>query len=40
MQPVQCHRTLSSSRGKPIKAQKDDYSITATVNVIIDLFFF
>ena len=38
IQTVQCHRTLSSSRGRPIKIRKDDYSITTppitTVNVL------
>jgi hypothetical protein len=41
IQPVQCHRTLSSSRGRPIKARKDDYCITTTtttVNVRINLY--
>jgi len=40
IQPVQCHRTLSSSRGRPIKARKDDYSITTTVNVNIHFVFY
>ncbi|CAF0944406.1 unnamed protein product [Adineta steineri] len=30
IQTVQCHRTLSSSRGRPIKIRKDDYSTTIT----------
>ena len=40
MQSVQCHRTLSSSRGRPIKIRKDDYSVTTpttTVHVCFDL---
>ncbi|UJR35706.1 hypothetical protein I4U23_028456 [Adineta vaga] len=28
LQSIQCHRTLSSSRGRPIKVRKDDYSIS------------
>ncbi len=27
---MQCHRTLSSSRGRPIKIRKDDYNVTTT----------
>ncbi|CAF1481804.1 unnamed protein product [Rotaria sordida] len=32
IQPMQCHRTLSSSRGRPIKVRKDDYNTTTTIN--------
>ncbi|CAF0756555.1 unnamed protein product [Rotaria sp. Silwood1] len=32
IQPMQYHRTLSSSRGRPIKVRKDDYNTTTTVN--------
>jgi hypothetical protein len=39
LQSVQCHRTLSSSRGRPIKARKDDYSITTNVNINFSLKF-
>ncbi|CAF1621878.1 unnamed protein product [Adineta ricciae] len=31
LQLAQCHRTLSSSRGRPIKVRRDDYSVTTTV---------
>jgi len=30
---VQCHRTLSSSRGRPIKTRKDDSNYTTTIHV-------